>query len=591
MQMIRNRLLWKLFSFFLLIGLSTLFLITWYGTRSFKDLYIKETAKDLHSRSLLLETLLTDDLIRTNPVRVDSICKAYGEKISSRITVILPEGRVIGDTEADPSLMDNHSDRPEIMEAMKGNVGQSIRHSHTLDTDMLYVAIPVYSDNRIIAVVRTSVALTSLGRTLHEAEKKIIIGGILLAFLTAIASYAISKKISKPLEILRNGANRYARGNLDHKIYINASEELNNLASAMNNMASELNEHIVDVERQRNEKEAVFASMVEGIVAVDPDHKIISINQSAVDLLGIDISKAHGKTIQEVIRNTQLQMLINETLESNQSVEDEITLYKDHALYLQIHGTPLVNKDGEILGALIVLEDITRIKKLENIRREFVANVSHELKTPITVIRGYIETLMEDSNMSRAEMQKFLETAMKNTRGLSAIIDDLLSLSRIEQDFDKGSITLSYGKIQPAIESAIQFCLPKAERKNIKINSSFSPGLEANINSELLERAVINLIDNAINYSGQGDSIEIVTKKLEGEIIIEVRDSGCGIEVEHLPRLFERFYRVDKSRGRGSGGTGLGLSIVKHIAQAHGGFPSVDSVPDEGSIFRIHLPY
>jgi len=319
---------------------------------------------------------LKDYIKELNPAKVDSICKKYGEKISSRITVILPDGRVIGDTEADPAFMDNHSDRPEILKAMQGIVGQNIRYSHTIDADMLYVAMPVYDNDRLIAVIRTSIALTSLENALRDANQRTFFAVILIAFSIMIASYVIARKISKPLEILKNGADRFARGDLDQKIHIKASEELNSLANALNNMALELNDRIVDVERQRNEKEAILASMVEGVLAVDLDEKIISFNQAAAELFGIDINNAPGQTIQEVIRNARLQLLINKAIESNEKVVDEMVLYDGKELYLQVHAAPLVNRDNEKLGVLVVFENITRIKKLENIRREFVANVS-----------------------------------------------------------------------------------------------------------------------------------------------------------------------------------------------------------------------
>jgi two-component system phosphate regulon sensor histidine kinase PhoR len=588
--MIRNRLLWRLFSLFLLIGLSALFVISWYGSRSFKDFYIGETAQDLRFRSQLLIPLLKDHIEDISPVRVDNICKEYGEIISSRITVVLPDGQVIGDTEADPSTMDNHSDRVEILTALGGNVGKSIRYSHTIDTDMLYVAIPVYDHDQILAVIRISIALTSLEKAVLEANREIFIGALLMAFLIAIASFVISRKISKPLEIIKNGADRFASGDLDHKIHVNASEELNSLADAMNNMALELKNRIIDVERQRNEKEAVFDSMVEGVLAVDLDERIISINRAAAGLLGINIEKAAGQTIQEAIRNARLQMLITKTLQNNESTTDEIIIYDGQELYLQANGTPLENNLNKKIGVLVVLENITRLKKLENIRREFVANVSHELKTPITSIKGYIETLMDSPDMNKEEMRKFLEIADKHANRLGAIVDDLLQLSSIERDLEKGGITPDRGKIYTVVENAILFCQSKANQKKIKINLACSSDLEANINSQLLEQAIINLIDNAINFSEPGELIDISARKSQAEIIVEVKDNGCGIESEHLPRLFERFYRVDKSRSRHKGGTGLGLSIVKHIAQAHGGYPSVDSTPDKGSIFRIHLP-
>jgi len=508
----------------------------------------------------------------------------------SRFTVILPDGQVIGDTEADPASMDNHADRMEIVSALKGEIGQSIRYSHTIDIDMLYVAIPLYDNDNLIAVIRTSIALTSLDEALRDANQKLLIAALLISFLIMIASYIIAQRISKPLEILKNCADRFGRGDLEHKVRIKASAELNSLAEAMNKMANELKEQIADVENQRNEKEAVLASMVEGIIAVDLDEKIISINQAASELLGIDYYKAPGQTIQEAIRNARLQMLITKTMDSNEPAVDEIVVYNGQEYYLQVHATQLVDNNKNKIGVLIVLENITRIKKLENIRREFIANVSHELKTPITSIRGYIETLIDGLDMDNDEIKKFLEIANKHTSRLNAIVDDLLQLSRIEQNSERGAITLSKAKIKDVIYNAIIFCQPKAQKKDITIKSECLADIETNINPQLLEQAIINLIENAVNYSEPGKPIEIKVENPQDEVIIEVKDQGCGIDEEHLTRIFERFYRVEKSRSRETGGTGLGLSIVKHIAQAHNGYSSVESTLGEGSVFRIHVP-
>jgi two-component system phosphate regulon sensor histidine kinase PhoR len=291
-----------------------------------------------------------------------------------------------------------------------------------------------------------------------------------------------------------------------------------------------------------------------------------------------------------VVRNSVLQKFIEDALSSQKSIEKDITFYSNGERYLDAHGSILVDAEGNKMGALIVLNDITRLRKLESMRQEFVANVSHEIKTPITAIKASVETLRHGAINKPSDAERFLEITEKHVVRLEAIIEDLLSLSRIEQGSEKEEIILSKGKIRAVLESAIQVCTPNADSKEIELSLICEEDMEATMNSALLEQALINLLDNAIKYSQEGSSVEVELSRTESEILLSVRDHGCGIENKHLKRLFERFYRVDNGRSRDLGGTGLGLAIVKHIAQAHKARVSVESAPGEGSTFSIHIP-
>jgi two-component system phosphate regulon sensor histidine kinase PhoR len=588
-MMNKGRLLWRLFLTYMVIALGAVMFIFWYGSRSFKKFYIHETARDLEARGLLLKQEIIGNLSDGNIAAVDSICKDKGGQISTRVTVIMADGRVIGDTESDPSTMDNHADRPEVMVALSGGMGENIRYSRTLRTEMLYVTLPIYHGDDIIAVVRTSLPLTSLEATVWDNRKKIGLVTIILAILIAGISLLISRRISKPLEDLKAGAERFASGDLEHRLRIRSSSEFEALSGSMNRMAALLDERIRAVIEQKNELDAILASMVEGVVAIDTNEKIMSINDAGARLFGIDRSDSIGKTVQECIRNVRFQEFVADALESGEMIQRDIDKFDGNDTSLQVHATPLVGPEREKIGVLIVVEDVTRLRKLEKIRKDFVANVSHELKTPITSIKGYLETIA-GSQDSGEDTTKFLQTAIRQTDRLNTIIDDLLSLARIEKDSEEGEIAREWSAIKDLLESAVDSCRSKAEDRKISLKVDCPADLKCHVNPALMEQAVANLIDNAINYSQPGSEVRIEGERVEDEIRISVIDSGTGIERKHLDRLFERFYRVDKGRSRKNGGTGLGLAIVKHISQAHNGRVEVESEPGQGSSFSIIIP-
>jgi two-component system phosphate regulon sensor histidine kinase PhoR len=367
-------------------------------------------------------------------------------------------------------------------------------------------------------------------------------------------------------------------------------EEIAGLSETMNQMAGELRDRIRTISEQRNELEAVLSSMVEGVFGVDREERLLGMNPSAAKILGCNPAAAQGRTIQEVIRLSELQRFVVRALSGEEPVEQDLILYGEEERIVRAHGTPLRDAEKKRVGALIVLNDVTRLARLENIRKDFVANVSHEIKTPITAIKGFVETLQEGHAQDPEETERFLGIIHKHVDRLEAIVEDLLTLSRIEKEAETQEITLEEHLVRAILVRAVQACENKAEAKKIRLELDCSEELKGKINPLLLEQAVVNLIDNAINYSEEGTSVAVVAEEMGQEILIRVQDHGSGIERKHLERIFERFYRVDKSRSRKLGGTGLGLAIVKHIVQAHGGRVSVESQLGEGSTFTLHLP-
>jgi two-component system phosphate regulon sensor histidine kinase PhoR len=330
--------------------------------------------------------------------------------------------------------------------------------------------------------------------------------------------------------------------------------------------------------------------MAEGVLAVDNKGRIVSMNPAAARLLGIDPAQAQNRHMEEVIRNVDLQEFVRQTLAGVPPAEADISLPINGGRSFRLHGAALTDARGRRSGAVIVLNDMTRIRRLEAVRRDFVANVSHELKTPVTSIQGFVEALVEGGIQDPTQVQRYLGIIARHTSRLNGIIEDLLTLSRLEEAGELRALNFAIGPIKPVIEEAIDLSGVKADEKQMTIDLTCADEIEARINPPLLEQAVINLLDNSIKYSPERSPIHVAVRQRDAEVSITVTDEGCGIPPEHLPRIFERFYVVDKSRSRKLGGTGLGLAIVKHIAQAHGGRVAVESTPGKGSTFTIYLP-
>jgi two-component system phosphate regulon sensor histidine kinase PhoR len=343
--------------------------------------------------------------------------------------------------------------------------------------------------------------------------------------------------------------------------------------------------------RQRQELEAVLSSMVEGVLAFDREANLISLNGAAATLLGVKAEQVRGRSIQEAVRNPELQEFVALTLSQAVTQEREISFFDDAGeRFIQAHGTGLTDATGSRIGALIVLNDVTSIRRLERMRRDFVANASHEIRTPVTSLKGFIETLQDGAIDDPEAARRFLAIMKKNADRLHAIIEDLLNLSRIEREAERGEVPLEQAALRGIVEEALEACDGGLQAKEIRVELDCPRDLQVRANPSLLVQAIVNLIDNAAKYSEAGSAVTITCRETERGVAVAVRDSGPGIPREHLPRLFERFYRVDKGRSRNLGGTGLGLSIVKHIVQAHSGEITVESEPGAGSTFTILLP-
>jgi two-component system phosphate regulon sensor histidine kinase PhoR len=389
--------------------------------------------------------------------------------------------------------------------------------------------------------------------------------------------------------VIQEAARHYAREDFDYEFAVDTPEEIRALAETLNTMASQLKTRISTIMRQRNELGAMLSSMLEAVIVLDTRLLIKTMNPAAVSLIHKSLDEAIGRSILEVVRNSELHDFSQRVLSNGETLEESVVLYDTVPCYLQAHGTVIRSERGDVEGVLLVMNDITRLKQLENMRKDFVANVSHELKTPITSIKGFVETLQDGALEDAERARHFLSIINRHADRLNAIIDDLLILSKIE-DNPTRQISFNRHRLAEVVESALQVCEHQAYRRDIRLVPTCPPEFYAEINPILMEQALVNLVDNAIKYSNPGSTVEVRVLAKESYYVVSIVDSGCGIPERDLPRIFERFYRVDKARSRSLGGTGLGLAIVKHIAIIHGGEVTVDSDEGVGSVFSLILP-
>jgi two-component system phosphate regulon sensor histidine kinase PhoR len=581
---------WLLFPTYLAIVLLTLLLAGVITQHVLSDAIFARTTEDLTARSQLVRGALAIHP-RLELAPVDSLVKALGERSNTRITVVDRSGTVLGETTMDPRTMDDHGQRPEVAGALAGRVSTSIRFSHTVQQEMLYVAVPVMRGGEVAAAVRTSVARSGITDAVGTMLARAASGGFAALLAAILASLLVSRSLARPIETIRRTAERFAAGDLSYRLTAAGSQEVAALSSSLNHMANQLQLRIHDLERRNREQEALFGSMVEAVLAFDADGRLLGLNPSARRLFELGTTAVEGRHVNEVLRHAQVQKFVEETLASSEVREGEVVIQGERPRYLQVHGSALRSSSGERFGAMVVLNDVTRQRTMETERRELVASVSHELRTPVTAIKGFLETLEAGAIERPAEARRFVSILIRQADRLHAMIEDLLRLARLERDIDRDEIELIRRPLAEVLEAAIQTGQGMALERGVQLELRCPPHLTAEVDAEHLERAVTNLVANAIRYSDPEMVVEVVAEETpDGWIEVAVTDHGCGIPPEHHERLFERFYTVDRGRSRMRGGTGLGLAIVKHVARAHGGEVRMESQVGAGSTFTISLP-
>lgn len=573
-----------------LISISIVLLISHFAIKSF---FHENTSQTLEQYSTLLRDQVEDDLAQQNYEKVRHKASTFSKSLKHRYTIIDKNGAVIYDNRKDYRSMENHKDRREVRAALQGKMGKSQRESRTFGEEFTYTAIPVKNGPIIIGAIRGSMATVDLKKILNTYYFQVMWFLVIFIFLLIFVNWYVSQKISRPLEIMTNQAESFSEGDLfDVSFAVSSSSvEVLALAHSLYKMSKKIKKQFKKIANQKEEREVVFASMIEGVLSIDMKGKIFHWNKATCKLFDVNQTEGlKGHPFENHFTNLELKEIYEEIKETHKIQERELVLANNRVI--QVHGSLLSSPVKPQLGVLFVFNDITKLRELEMHRKEFVANVSHELRTPLTAMQGFLETLLEHDIDSRERRDKFLKIIQKHTSRLSQIIEDLLALSNFDREKDDTSIVFEVQELKPVILNTIQLNETKAHRKNIQLQLDYQDvePLKARINAHLLEQAVSNLVDNAIKYSPSKTTVTITCRKNAQNLEISIQDQGMGIPAVHLPRLFERFYSVDKARSREMGGSGLGLSIVKHISAIHSGDVSVESELEKGTKFTITIP-
>lgn len=580
------------FTFFgpqVLILLASMGAVAWYAWQSGWVAHRNERVHAMYAQANLIARLVLLPDGRPKPTaEITTICHAVHIDEGVRITVLSPAGDVLAESDVDQTAMQSHADRREFVEALHTGEGWSERYSATLHSRMLYAARAIRHEGRLVAVVRVAAPLAAVRDAVATANRNTLT----LIMITALAAAGLSSlfalRVVRPVAEMRDGVARIGSGDLEHCLTVPTLPPLAELAQTINTTTVRLREQLRALVEERNLRERILASMSEGVMAIDARQRIVGLNDALTRLFGLGGQVVVGRPAYEVVRRADFHALLDAVTETNDPVEQELHGTNEAALWAR--ATALRNAAGERAGTLVVVSDLSRIRRLERVRQEFVANVSHELRTPITSIIGFVETLLDGAYREPKTAERFLRILQRQGAQMQSLLQDLLVLSRLDSQIG-GSIDKKYLPLAGIIGNAVEVCRAHADTGHTDVKVSLPDDLHVWGHAGLLEQALVNLIDNAIKYGGTGGRVEVTAESMTGgEAHLSVRDFGPGIMPEHLDRLFERFYRIDKGRSREQGGTGLGLSIVKHIALVHGGNATVTSEIGKGSVFSIWLP-
>ncbi|EAD8643654.1 PAS domain-containing protein [Listeria monocytogenes] len=553
-------------------------------------LNMKENQLEDDAKILLQTTNMENLDLDKDAATIQKSLDPLGEDIDARITVIDSKGDVVADTKKDPEKLDNHMNRPEVTDILKKgeSVGISIRESDSLGYSMLYVAVPVKHQGKTDGVLRISISLESVDTAVAKLWGNLaLIFGIALVIIAAISVF-IARKITRPVREIIEVSTDLANHKYDSRIHGKISGELQDLSISVNTLAESLETQMFEIKQNEQRLNAIVQNLVSGVMLINVDKQVIMTNRTMYQILGE--TEITGKPFYEVIKSFALSQLIEGTFETKTIQQKEIILYFPREMILDASVSPILGENGEITGIILLLHDITQIRHLENVRSEFVTNVSHELKTPVTALKGFAETLLDGAMYDEMLLKKFLTIIKEESDRLHRLIMDILALSRIEQNPVPENVELV--EVDEVIEQSARTIFEMATEKNIQviIPEKTIPSVTIETDRDKLQQILINLLSNAINYTPVDGKVEVKLIEQEAEVIIEVTDNGIGIPAKDIDRVFERFYRVDKARSRHSGGTGLGLSIVKHLVENCGGRIEVESQEEVGSTFRVTLP-
>ncbi|HOW58230.1 MAG TPA: ATP-binding protein [Candidatus Omnitrophota bacterium] len=572
------------------VFVTVLIITDWTLSQTLSKRNLSQLKQSLTHQALVIRRITAPLLSQQSELQ--SLIEKIARDTQSRITVVNPEGTVSADSSETPEAiekMDNHASRPEIAAALRKTTGSFTRYSLTLKTPMLYVAVPILENEKISGVIRVAMPITRVDELLASARKPIIVSALAGVLIVLFTGILFAKHLTQRIKKITWVAEKYAREDWSERILMDGKDELKLLGDTMNLMAETLKVRIKDLENEKGKIAAILNNMTEAVIAIDRRKRLITANPNAEHLFGFYMNQAFGKSLIEITRHPVLELIVDRAIKEQKDITEEIQLSSKTRNILRAN-VVILGENIQNIGGILVFYDVTELRRLENIRKEFVANVSHELRTPLTSLQGFIETLLGGALKDPKTSEGFLKMMSEDTSRLSRLVDDLLTLNEIEQS--NKLISKENLELQKEIQTVLDRFKSQIELKQLVIENKIAriPAISLKAHLDKFRQVLVNLIDNAIKFNEKKGKIILDAKQHPGEIEISIEDTGTGIPQEALPRIFERFFRVDKARSREMGGTGLGLAIVKHIMEAHGGKVTCQSTFHEGSRFSVFFP-
>lgn len=577
-----TRLFYKLFGTYLVIAVLAVVIAGFFIERELRTGLTRWIEEDLMAETQIIALMPEGEIEKQS--------QALVERSRARVTLIDARGLVTLDSNRQTKDLDNHLNRSEIQEARVKGKGTATRYSRTLKMDMLYVALPLYEGSHLKGYLRLSRPLLEVDRSVDKLRFSIFQVLLLIIILSMIVAFIFSMKVISPIQEIEAFTDKIRKGDVSGMLMIDSRDEIGQLSKNINDMVAELQEKIRVANEEKWKLRAAFASMAEGVMVLDSQNRIEGLNKGMAEMIGREYADIVGKTPIEAFRNIALQDALNRFRQAGEIVLEEITLGDENPMILDVNISAVKSLPGQDPKTMIVFHNVTRLKKLEQVRADFVANVTHEIKTPLTAIIGFVETLQQGAIDDRAKAQKFLLTIHENAQRLNRLVDDLLTLSSIELGETK--LHLEGLALEDVFETALTLISLRAALKNVRIQRDVQPGLPmVRADRDRLVQILVNVLDNAVKFTSEGGSVSITASpEVQGSVVIKITDTGIGISKSELPRLGERFYRIDKTRSREMGGTGLGLSIVKHLMKAHEGSMEIESTLGKGTTVSLHFP-
>ena len=514
----------------------------------------------------------------------DALAKKLGREIDARITIIASDGRVLGDSQENPATMENHATRPEVQDALTSGLGESTRYSITLGEQMMYVAVTVSEQGKVMGVARAALPLTVVEQSVNHLTVTIGLAMAGVALLAMLAAGLIARRITQPVRYLTGAANKIAAGQLGGKIAVSTRDEVGQLGAAFNEMSANLKRMIEEVSLEKTKLSTILGSIVDGVIVTDIEGKVLVTNRAAEKLFGLEGKDVLGKALIEAVRDYEVDTVFKQCLKTGteQSTQFESGIMRH---FIRVVAVPVI--DGSISEMLFLFQDLTELRNLQTMRRALVGNISHELRTPIAGIKAMVETLSDGAIDDRAAATDFLARIEAEVDRLAQIVSEITELSRIETG--KAELRLEPVNLNSLIQEVAEQLTPLAERQQVAISTNLMPGLkEVKVDRDRIKQTLVNLVHNAIKFNRPGGKVILSTASDQAAVTVSISDTGIGISQKDLPHIFERFYKADKARSRG--GSGLGLAIAKHTIQAHGGKIMASSEEGKGSTFSFSLP-